>query len=323
MEINSEKNILTQEPLTNTSEASATGLEAQTAEKLKAKPRNLWKDALRRLMRNKLALIGAFFILLILVCAIFAPLIAPYSYEFQDYDHTAELPSGQFIMGTDQLGRDIFSRVVYGAQVSFVIGFVSQIIALAVGIPIGMISGFFGGKTDIFLMRFVDVVYAFPTLLFVILLMSMLGPGVVNIFIALGLTTWVTLARLVRGEFLKLRERDFIVAAHAVGAKSNRIIIRHMLPNTLTPIIVAFTFGIPTAIFTEATLSFIGVGISPPTPSWGQMVSEGYQSIRSLWHLAVFPIIAIALTMFGFSFFGDGLRDALDPTGSEQGKKSA
>jgi ABC-type dipeptide/oligopeptide/nickel transport system permease subunit len=170
-------------------------------------------------------------------------------------------------------------------------------------------------------MRLVDIVYAFPQLLFIILLMSMLGPGLFNIFLALGLTGWVTLARLVRSEFLKLRESDFVLAARATGVSSGRIMFRHMLPNALSPIIIAFTFGIPTAIFAEATLSFIGVGISPPTPSWGQMVGENYQYLRSLWHLATFPVLAIALTMFGFSFFGDGLRDALDPRNSAEKSK--
>lgn len=294
-----------------------------TAKKLgvKDKPRSLWQDALRRLLRNKLAIAGGIFILLLILSAVFASFIAPKNPILQDYEHLSELPSGQFLFGTDQLGRDILSRVIYGAQVSLIVGLVSQIIALIIGVPIGMISGFYGGKTDLVLMRIVDIVYAFPQLLFVILLMSMLGPGLLNIFIAIGITSWVTLARLVRGEFLRLRENDFITAARAVGSTNRRIIWIHMLPNTFSPIIVAFTFGIPTAIFAEATLSFIGVGISPPTPTWGQMISEGYQSLRSLWHLATFPVIAIALTMLSFSFFGDGIRDALDPRSAGDNKK--
>jgi ABC-type dipeptide/oligopeptide/nickel transport system permease subunit len=193
------------------------------------------------------------------------------------------------------------------------VGLVTQLFAVLIGGLVGVIAGYFGGKLDMILMRLVDVTYAFPTLLFVILLMSMLGPGLTNIIIALSLTTWVTIARLVRSEFIRLRESDFILAAHSTGASSLRIIFNHLLPNTLTPIIIAFTFGIPTAIFTEASLSFIGVGISPPTPSWGQMVGENYQYLRSLWHLTVFPVLAIASTMLGFTFLGDGLRDALDP----------
>jgi ABC-type dipeptide/oligopeptide/nickel transport system permease subunit len=281
-----------------------------------SKHRSLWSDAFRRLIRNKLAVFGAAVILLLVITAVFAPFIAGYDYAAQNYDHLSQLPNDEFWFGTDQLGRDMFSRVVYGAQVSLLVGLISQIIALVIGVPVGMLAGYYGGKIDMILMRIVDVTYAFPQLLFVILLMSMLGPGLVNIFIALGLTSWVTLARLVRSEFLRLRESEFITAARALGVSSSRIVWRHLLPNALSPIIVAFTFGIPTAIFAEATLSFIGVGISPPTPSWGQMVGENYQYLRSLWHLAVFPVLAIALTMLGFSFFGDGLRDALDPRNS-------
>jgi oligopeptide transport system permease protein len=285
------------------------------------KPRTLWGDALRRLRRNKLALVGFGIICLLIFCALFAPFITSYNYATQNYDHIAETPNEQFWFGTDQLGRDMFSRVIYGAQVSLIVGLMSQLIALVIGVPIGMLAGYFGGKVDMVLMRVVDVTYAFPQLLFVILLMSMLGPGLMNILIALGLTTWVTLSRLVRSEFLKLKTSDFVLAAQAIGVSPLRLMLRHMLPNAFSPIIVAFTFGIPSAIFTEATLSFIGVGISPPTPSWGQMVGENYQYIRSLWHLATFPVLAIALTMFGFSFFGDGLRDALDPRSSGNSSK--
>jgi ABC-type dipeptide/oligopeptide/nickel transport system permease subunit len=207
----------------------------------------------------------------------------------------------------------MFSRLIYGARVSMLVGVGAQLIVLAIGVPLGAIAGFYGGKIDLYLMRIVDVMYAFPTLLFVILIMSALGPGMVNIFIALGLTGWVTLCRLTRGQLLSLREKEYVLAAHAVGAKSGRIITKHLLPNALTPIIIAVTFGIPQAIFTEAALSFIGVGISPPTPSWGQMVGEYQTYLRSYWYLATFPSIAIGLTMLAFSFLGDGLRDALDP----------
>ena len=177
-----------------------------------------------------------------------------------------------------------------------------------------LISGFFGGKTDMVLMRFVDVIYAFPTLLFVILLMSMFGRGLDKIFIVIGLTSWVTLARLVRAQFLSLREKDYVVAARSIGADDLRLIIKHMLPNALTPIIVALTFGVPTAIFTEAFLSFLGIGVPPPTPTWGQMINEGINFMFYYWHLAVFPTAALAITVLATSLFGDGLRDALDPT---------
>jgi len=182
-----------------------------------------------------------------------------------------------------------------------------------IGVPIGALSGFAGGRLDLVLTRLIDVMYAFPRLLFVILLMSMLGAGLMNIFVAIGLTGWVFIARQTRAQMLAIKEKDFVGGARALGAGGWRILGRHLLPNAMTPIVVAVTFGIPEAIFTEAALSFIGVGINPPTPSWGQMVGEGQQFIRSYWHLCVFPSIAIAVTMLAFTFFGDGVRDALDP----------
>jgi ABC-type dipeptide/oligopeptide/nickel transport system permease subunit len=193
------------------------------------------------------------------------------------------------------------------------VGVVAECIVLAIGVPLGALAGYYGGRLDMILMRFVDVMYAFPRLLFVIMIMSMLGRGLQNIFIAIGLTGWVRIARLTRAQMLSLKEREFCEAARAAGARNLAIIVRHLLPNALTPIIISLTFGIPEAIFTEAALSFIGVGISPPTPSWGQMVGENQQFIRSYWHLCVFPATGIATIMLAFTFLGDGLRDALDP----------
>jgi ABC-type dipeptide/oligopeptide/nickel transport system permease subunit len=224
-----------------------------------------------------------------------------------------EGPSREYPLGTDQLGRDLLSRMIYGARVSMLVGLGAQVIVVLIGVPIGALSGYVGGRTDMFLTRFIDVMYAFPRLLFVILLMSMLGAGLVNIFIAIGLTGWVGIARQTRAQVLAIKEKEFVDGARALGAGFRRLLVRHILPNALTPIVVAVTFGIPEAIFTEAALSFIGVGINPPTPSWGQMVGEGQQYIRSYWHLCVFPSIAIAVTMLSFTFFGDGVRDALDP----------
>ncbi len=277
------------------------------------KQTNLWRDAWQRLLRNKLAVIGMIIVVFFLLLAIFADLIAPYPYDKVDFTKTYQSPSLAHPFGTSPLGQDMFSRLIYGARVSMLVGVGAQLIVLAIGVPLGAIAGFYGGKIDLYLMRIVDVMYAFPTLLFVILIMSALGPGMVNIFIALGLTGWVTLCRLTRGQLLSLREKEYVLAARSVGAKSGRIITKHLLPNALTPIIIAVTFGIPQAIFTEAALSFIGVGISPPVPSWGQMVGEYQNTLRSYWFLATFPTIAIGLTMLAFSFLGDGLRDALDP----------
>ena len=277
------------------------------------KETNLWKDAWKRLLRNKLAVFGLILVIFFLFLAIFADVLAPYAYDKQYLQDANKGPSAQYLLGNDPLGRDILSRLIYGARVSMIIGLGSQIIVLLIGVPLGAIAGYYGGKIDLVLMRIVDVMYAFPTLLFVILLMTMLGAGMLNIFIALGLTSWVTICRLTRAQFLILRQKDFVMAAESIGSPANRIIWRHLFPNALTPIIVAITFGIPTAIFTEAALSFIGVGISPPTPSWGQMVGESQKYLRSYWHMATFPAIAIGLTMLSFSFLGDGLRDALDP----------
>jgi ABC-type dipeptide/oligopeptide/nickel transport system permease subunit len=193
------------------------------------------------------------------------------------------------------------------------VGLGAQVIIVVIGVPVGALAGWAGGRLDLYLMRFVDVMYAFPNLLFVILVMSMLGAGLTNIFIAIGLTGWVGIARQTRAQVLALREKEFVEGARALGAGFGRLLTRHVLPNALSPIIVAVTFGIPQAIFTEAALSFIGVGINPPTPSWGQMVGEGQQYLRTYWHLCVFPSIGIAVTMLSFTFFGDGVRDALDP----------
>jgi len=245
--------------------------------------------------------------------AIFADVIAPYGEaEIVAVDLRLATPSWHFPMGIDQNGRDVFSRVVYGARVSLVVGVVAQLIVLAIGVPIGAAAGYFGGTLDTALMRLVDVVYAIPQLLLVLLIVNMRGPGMSNIFLAIGITGWVTMARLVRGQMLVIREQEYVKASRVAGAGPGYIIVRHMLPNSMTPIIVALTFGIPTAIFIEASLSFIGVGIRPPQPSWGQMVGLGQQYIRSVQHLMLFPSLAIALTMLAFTFLGDGLRDALD-----------
>ena len=274
---------------------------------------SLWRDALRRLLRNRLAVAGAVVVLLLCALAIFADVLAPLPYTKTNFGRLNDAPSRDYPLGTDQLGRDMLSRIIYGARVSMLVGLGAQIIVVLIGVPIGALSGFVGGRTDMLLTRVIDVMYAFPRLLFVILVMSMLGAGLINIFIAIGLTGWVTIARQTRAQVLALKGKEFVDGARALGARSGRLLLRHIMPNALTPIVVAVTFGIPEAIFTEAALSFIGVGINPPTPSWGQMVGEGQQYLRSAWHLCVFPSIAIAITMLSFTFLGDGVRDALDP----------
>jgi ABC-type dipeptide/oligopeptide/nickel transport system permease subunit len=283
------------------------------AERAATRSSSLWRDAFRRLLKNKLAVAGGAVVILLCLVAIFADLLAPYSYTKTNFGRLNETPTRDYPLGTDNLGRDMLSRMIYGARVSMLVGLGAQIIVVAIGVPIGALSGFVGGRTDLLLTRFIDVMYAFPRLLFVILVMSMLGAGLTNIFIAIGLTGWVGIARQTRAQVLALKAKEFVEGARSLGARSGRLLLRHVLPNALSPIVVAVTFGIPEAIFTEAALSFIGVGINPPTPSWGQMVGEGQQYLRSAWHLCVFPSIAIAITMLSFTFLGDGVRDALDP----------
>jgi oligopeptide transport system permease protein len=284
------------------------------------KQRSLWSDAWRRLRRNKLAVVGLFIVVLFSLFAIFAPMIAPYDQaEVVDFRLARYPPSWTWPMGLDANGRDMFSRMAYGARVSLVVGVLAQAIVLLIGVPIGAMAGYFGGTTDNVMMRLVDVVYAIPQLLMVLLFVNWWGPGLFNIFLAIGLVGWVTEARLVRGQSLSLREQEYVSAAQVAGGSGSYIIRKHMLPNSLTPIIVALTFGIPTAIFIEAALSFVGVGIRPPQASWGQMVAEGSNPgfIETNPHMLLFPVLAIGLTMLGFSFLGDGLRDALDPKGSK------
>jgi ABC-type dipeptide/oligopeptide/nickel transport system permease subunit len=275
--------------------------------------RSLWGDVWRRLLANRLAVASGLFILGVALLALLAPLVAPKGYTSQDYSSLRALPNAEYWLGTDSAGRDLWARIVYGARVSLSVGVGVQLVAVLVGVPLGLLAGFLGGRVDMLIMRLVDTLYAFPTLLFAILLMSWLGQGVLNIIIALSMVGWLQMCRLVRAQTLSLRERDFIQAARALGVPTWRIMAGHLLPNTLSTIITTVTFGIPQAILAEASLSFIGVGINPPLPSWGAMVSDNILAIRSAWHLALFPAGALGLTMLAFTAFGDGLRDALDP----------
>lgn len=277
----------------------------------------LWIDARRRFIRNKLSLAAGLIIALLFVMAIFSPWMTPYHYSEANFDDAWQFPSWKHPMGTDSIGRDYFSRIVYGTRISLIVGLVAQFISLFIGIPLGAIAGYKGGKADFFVMRLVDVMSVFPGLLFAILIMAWLGSGLSNVLIAIGVTGWVGVCRLVRAQFLSLRESDFVRSARSMGASDTHIIIRHMLPNAISPIIVGLAMGIPQAIFAEAGLSFLGLGINPPTPSWGQMVSSHLPNVIYYWHLALFPVFMIAITMMGFSLVGDGLRDALDPKMNE------
>jgi len=299
--------------------------------RLAVRPRRsagLWSDAFGRLRKNRLAILGLVIVSMFLFVGIFGPLIAPWPYQVQDLqpvfaNGNRPLPPGSpnHLLGTDSLGRDLLSRLLDGARISVSVAFVVQFVILAIGVPIGALAGWFGGRLDNFLMRITDVIYAFPDLLFIILLSvafreTFFGQaldGLLLVFVAIGLTSWVTVARLVRGQMLALKETEFVEAARAIGVSDRRIVIRHLLPNGIGPVIVAITLGIPGAILAESTLAYIGVGVQPPRASWGSLIAEGQKYVRSEPHLVVFPAICIALALIGFTFLGDGLRDALDP----------
>ncbi len=318
--------------------------------------RSLWLDALVRLRRNRAAILGALILLLTVVIAIFAPVVAPRSYDAAVLSDNNAAPewitrvfptmisreqggyvtiSSDYLLGADKLGRDLLSRIIYGSRISLEVAFIGPLISIVVGVIVGLVAGYVGGAVDNILMRIVDIMYAFPTLLLIILLMAVFRTsfegqqpgtlayslnrldssmgGLLFVFVGIGLTAWMGMARLVRAQVLSVRELTYVEAARSVGARSIAIIGRHILPNIVGTLIVAQTLEIPTYISYEAFLSFIGLGVKPPTPSWGSMIAEGAQAIQTYPNQTLFPALALALVMFAFNFLGDGLRDALDP----------
>jgi oligopeptide transport system permease protein len=278
----------------------------------------LWTDAWRRFRRNRLAVASLAVVVLMITLAIIAPVLQRFGVIMdptaQDVVNAYQSPSfGRHPFGTDSLGRDILAKTLFGAQVSLSIGVLVQVIVLFLGGGIGLVAGYSGGWVDNALMRFTDIMYAFPDLLFVLIIVAALGPTYLNILFAIGFVAWVGLARLVRGQVLSIKEKEYVEAAHAAGSSPFKIIVKHLLPNALGPVIVTLTFGIPAAIFTEAVLDFLGVGLRPPQPSWGVMVFEGYAAVDSYPFLVIIPCVALSMTMLAFNFIGDGLRDALDP----------
>ena len=271
------------------------------------------QDAWLRLKKNRAAMAGLGIIVLISLLAVLGPLLSPYSYSDQSLANANQPPSSAHWLGTDNLGRDLATRICYGARISLSIGIVASLINLGIGVFYGGISGYFGGRVDSIMMRLVDILYGIPLLLYVILLMVVLKPGLMNVFLALGLVYWLRMARIVRAQVLGLKELEYVLAARVLGASHRRLIFGHLLPNSLGPIIITLTLSIPEAIFTEAFLSFIGLGVSAPMASWGVLASEGVVTLRSYPFQLLSPAIAISLTMLGFNFLGDGLRDALDP----------
>src|SRR5215472_13298464 len=277
----------------------------------------LWTDVWRRFRRNRLAVAGAIIVFLLVVEAILVGFFQQFGIVQDPIRQNVVIalapPSLSHPFGTDLLGRDTLSRVLFGARISLTIGILVQGIILVIGGTIGLIAGYAGGRVDNLLMRFTDIWYAFPDLIFVLVLVSVFGSNLLSIFAAIGIVNWVGLARLLRGQVLSIKEKEFIESARAVGSSHFKIVLRHLVPNALGPVIVTLTFGIPQAIFLEAVLSYLGVGIQPPTASWGVMLLDGYQTIFGHPDQVLFPAAAIALTMLSFTFIGDGLRDALDP----------
>lgn len=277
------------------------------------RPTSPWQDRWRQVIRNRMAVLG-FCLLGLLVCvAIFAPYVAPYDPYEMDLENNLQPPSAEHWLGTDRLGRDVFSRLIYGSRISLVVGFIVQGIALVVGVTLGAISGYFGGVLDMVIQRTVDVVMGFPFLILAIAIVSLIGPSLTNMMIVLGGVVWVDYARMVRGVVLSLKEEEYVVAARVVGASDGRIILRHVLPGTLSVIIVQATFGIATAILAASGLSFLGMGAQPPVAEWGAMLADAKPYLRQLPLMSVAPGGAIMLTVLSINFVGDALRDAFDP----------
>ena len=272
-----------------------------------------FKDAWRRLKQNKIAISSLILLALILLMAIFAPLFSQYDYSSQDMFAVNQWPSAEHWFGTDSLGRDLFVRCWSGAQVSLFIAFVSTMVNVLIGIVYGGISGYFGGRVDMVMMRLVEIIYSVPDLLWVILLMVVMGPGLHTIIIAISITGWGSMARIVRGQVLQLKQSEYVMAARTLGAGGGRIIRKHLIPNTMGPIIIELTCPIPSAMITEATLSYLSLGVPVPLASWGTLANEGARVLQLMPYQILFPALLLSLTMLGFNLLGDGLRDALDP----------
>ncbi len=272
-----------------------------------------WQNAYMKMKADKLAVVGIIFIIFMILVAIFVPILSPYTYDGQDYNAIYQSPCAEHPLGTDMFGRDLLVRVAYGARISLTIGIVTALVSLVVGVLFGGISGFFGGKVDMLMMRFVDVFSAVPSLLYSILLIMFMGPKMSSILIAICLTYWLSPARQTRGQILSVKNQDFATAAKVVGESKVQILLRHLVPNSMGPIIVTVMLLIPSAIFEEAFLSFIGIGIAVPVASWGTLANDGMATMGMYPYLMLFPALAISFTMFALNFIGDGLRDALDP----------
>ena len=301
--------------MTSSSPAQPSLTDASSPANARANPaaRSNLSMATRRFFRHKLAVAGLALVVVLAIAGFGAPLLAPTGYAESSILDSNLQPNAEYPFGTDTIGRDYLSRIMYGIRTSFTVAFAAVTVACLIGIPLGLIAGLRGGIADFVIQRLTEIITAFPGILFAIFLLTIRGSGQANVIIVIGLTSWITICRLTRAQILTLREQEYVTAARALGATERSIAVKHVLPNALAPLIVAITLAVPTAIFAEAGLSFLGIGINEPTPSLGKMVADSAQFIQLNWHLGLFPTLAIALAMLGFTFFGDGLRDALDP----------
>ena len=278
---------------------------------------SLWSDAYRRLINNKAAVISACILAILILAAIFAPFLASHSYAYQNLELGATPPSAEYLLGTDTLGRDLLSRILYGARVSLLVGFVATAVALVIGVTWGIVAGYFGGRVDSVMMRIVDVLYGLPFIIFIILLMVIFGRNIWLLFMAIGAVEWLTMARIVRGQVINIKNQEYVMAAQAMGVPNIRLFRKHIFPNILGPIAVYATLTIPQVMLLEAFLSFLGLGVQPPMSSWGTLIRYGVESMEEFSWLLIYPALTFTITLFALNFFGDGLRDALDPKTSE------
>ena len=274
---------------------------------------SLFRDALIRLTTIKLSLFSLIYISLLVVVAIITPFIAPYDYAYQDLALGASAPSSDHLLGTDTLGRDLLTRMMYGSRISLMVGFLATSVALVIGVVWGTVAGFSGGKTDAVMMRIVDTLYGIPFIILIILLMVIFGRNLILLFLAIGAVEWLTMARIVRSQVLNLSKQEFILSAEAMGVSKLSIIFRHLIPNAMGPVIVYATLTVPQIMLLESFLSFLGLGVQPPLSSWGLLIRDGAVSMEEYWWLLIFPSLAFSLTLFSLNFIGDGLRDAIDP----------
>ncbi|MDL1972958.1 MAG: ABC transporter permease [Deltaproteobacteria bacterium] len=272
----------------------------------------MWRLFLSRFLENRLALLSAIFLFSLFILSIFAPWLSPYDPFKIDVNAILMPPSPSHPLGTDMLGRDVLSRLIFGARISLKVGFVAVGIATIIGTILGAIAGYYGGAVDAIIMRFVDIMLCFPSFFLILAVIAFLEPSIWNIMVVIGLTSWMGVTRLVRAEFLSLKERDFVLAARALGASDMRIIFKHIMPNAMAPVLVSATLGIPGAILTEAALSFLGIGVQLPTPSWGNMLTAGKDNLEIAWWLSLFPGLAILLTVLAYNLLGEGIQDALN-----------